>query len=130
MADENNSENAETAPAAEVAPPKKRRGPRPKNVVSGATAETSEADAAQTVRGRRKRPDKSAKGQAASRTKAKNIAKGTEAPRINAPPESSGRGGVGSSCRDVVLRADRQLATRRMAPGTSGERWVSVLTRR
>ena len=48
----------ETAPAAEVAPPKKRRGPRLKNVVADATA--GPPAAAQPARGRKKRADKSA----------------------------------------------------------------------
>ncbi len=60
MADESNTEIVETAPAAEVAPPKKRRGPRPKNVVADAAAEPPAA--AQPARGRKKRADKSADG--------------------------------------------------------------------
>lgn len=83
MADESNTGIGETAPPAEVVPPKKRRGPRPKNVASEAIAETPEADAAKPVKGRRKRTDKAADGkspamaQAATKTRAKNIAKGT-----------------------------------------------------
>ncbi|SDN34886.1 hypothetical protein [Ensifer sp. YR511] len=83
MADENDTVTTETASPAEVAPLKKRRGPRPKNVVLGTTAETPEADAAQTVRGRRKGADKSADGKApgkaptVAKSKAKNVAKST-----------------------------------------------------
>ncbi|MGO4622341.1 hypothetical protein AB4Z53_20095 [Ensifer sp. 2TAB8] len=51
MADESNTEIVETAPPAEVAPPKKRRGPRPKNVVAETTADVPGAAAAQPVRG-------------------------------------------------------------------------------
>jgi hypothetical protein len=85
MADESNTGNTEivaTAPPADVAPPKKRRGPRPKNVVADATAESPEAAAAQPVRGRRKRADKSAEGNlsaeapATGKTRAKKVAKG------------------------------------------------------
>ncbi|MBD9626319.1 SyrB-like regulator [Ensifer sp. ENS06] len=75
MADENNTEIDEIVPPAEVAPPKKRRGLRPKNVASEAIAETPEADVAQPARGRRKRADKPAKEQAVSKTRAKNLAK-------------------------------------------------------
>ena len=92
MADENNTNDntgaLEATPPTEIAPPKKRRGPRPKNIVSEATAETPEAVAAQPVRGRRKRADKpaddtvSAKTQAGSRGKAKAVAKGTRKPRV------------------------------------------------
>ncbi|MGN7737894.1 SyrB-like regulator [Sinorhizobium sp. Sb3] len=77
MADESNTEITETAAPAEAAPPRKRRGPRPKNVVSDATAETPEAVAAQPVRGRRKRADKSAEAPAVAKTRAKKVAKGT-----------------------------------------------------
>ncbi len=79
MADESNTEIVETAPAAEVAPPKKRRGPRPKNVVADATAEPPAA--AQPARGRKKRADKSADGNvsvaapAVAKTKATKAAK-------------------------------------------------------
>ena len=87
MADESNTEIVETAPPAEVAPPKKRRGPRPKNVVADATAEAPEAAAAQPVRGRRKRADKAADGKlsveapAVRKTRAKKVAKGAGEPR-------------------------------------------------
>ncbi|KSV66650.1 hypothetical protein N182_35120 [Sinorhizobium sp. GL2] len=79
MADESNTEIVETAPASEVAPPKKRRGPRPKNVVEDATAEPPAA--AQPARGRKKRADKSADGNlsvaapAVAKTKATKAAK-------------------------------------------------------
>ncbi len=92
MADENNTKDntdaLEATPPTEIAPPKKHRGPRPKNIVSEATAETPEAVAAQPLRGRRKRTDKpadvtvSAKTQAGSRGKAKNVAKGTRKTRV------------------------------------------------
>ncbi|MGO4658016.1 SyrB-like regulator, partial [Ensifer sp. 2YAB10] len=80
--DESNTEIVETAPPAEVAPPKKRRGPRPKNVVAETTADVPGAAAAQPVRGRRKRADKSADGNlsaeapATGKTRAKKVAKG------------------------------------------------------
>ncbi|WP_457588971.1 SyrB-like regulator [Ensifer canadensis] len=79
MGDENNTVVTETAPAAEVAPPKKRRGPRPKSVVLDATAETPEADAAQPARGRRKGANKSVDdGKASAKpSRAKNVAKST-----------------------------------------------------
>ncbi len=82
MVDESNTEIVETAPPAEVAPPKKRRGPRPKNVVAETTADVPGAAAAQPVRGRRKRADKSADGNlsaeapATGKTRAKKVAKG------------------------------------------------------
>jgi len=92
MADENNTQDntdaLEATPPTEIAPPKKRRGPRPKNIVSEATAETPEAAAAQPVGGRRKRADKpadatvSAKTQAGSRGKVKNVDKGTRKTRV------------------------------------------------
>ncbi|WP_255571497.1 SyrB-like regulator [Ensifer sp. ENS12] len=77
MADESNTETTETAPPAEAAPPRKRRGPRPKNVVSDATAETPEAVAAQPMRGRRKRADRSAEAPAVAKTRGKKVGKGT-----------------------------------------------------
>jgi len=77
MADESNTETTETAPPAEAAPPRKRRGPRPKNVVSDATAETPEAVAAQPMRGRRKRADRSAEAPAVAKTRGEKVAKGT-----------------------------------------------------
>ncbi|RDL47960.1 hypothetical protein BLJAPNOD_05186 [Ensifer sp. M14] len=94
MADESNTEIVETAPPAEVAPPKKRRGPRPKNVVADATAEAPEAVAAQPVRGRRKRADKSVDGKlslegpAVRETRAKKVAKGAGETRGAKQPTS------------------------------------------
>ncbi|MFK3968815.1 SyrB-like regulator [Ensifer adhaerens] len=79
MADESNTEIVETAPAAEVAPPKKRRGPRLKNVVADATAEPPAA--AQPASGRKKRADKSADenlsvvAPAVAKTRATKVAK-------------------------------------------------------
>ena len=95
MADESNTEIVETAPPAEVAPPKKRRGPRPKNVVADATAESPEAAAAQPVRGRRKRADKAADGKlsveapAVRKTRAKKVAgetRGAKQPTATTAP--------------------------------------------
>ncbi|WDZ81595.1 SyrB-like regulator (plasmid) [Ensifer adhaerens] len=95
MADESNTEIVETAPLAEVAPPKKRRGPRPKNVVAEATAELPEAGAAQPVRGRRKRADKSADAKlsveapAVVKTRAKKVAKGAAKTREAKQPTAA-----------------------------------------
>ncbi|UTV40674.1 SyrB-like regulator (plasmid) [Ensifer adhaerens] len=84
MADESNTGNTEiveTAPPAEVATPKKRRGPRPKNVAADATAESPEAAAAQPAKAGRKRADKSVDGTlsvetpAVRKTRAKKVAK-------------------------------------------------------
>ncbi|MCY1330956.1 hypothetical protein D9M69_166040 [compost metagenome] len=71
MADESNTETTETAPLAESAPPRKRRGPRPKNVVSDATAETPEAVAAPPV------TDRSVESPAVAKNRGKKVAKGT-----------------------------------------------------
>lgn len=81
MADENNTEIVET-PAVEVAPPKKRPGPKPKKVVSEATTAAAVTDTAPTVKGRRKRGEKSTGAEgAAVAVKAKNTAKGVRKPR-------------------------------------------------
>ena len=80
MADESNTETTETAPPAEAAPPRKRRGPRPKNVVSDATAETPEAVAAQPMRGRRKRADRSAEAPALPKPGERRSARAPEKP--------------------------------------------------
>ncbi|MBD9641751.1 SyrB-like regulator [Ensifer sp. ENS07] len=85
MTDESNTEIAENAPPADLAPPKKRRGPRPKNVVADTVVDTPEAESAQPLKGRRKRLDKSAEGNASAKAsvaaKAKNVAKGTRKTR-------------------------------------------------
>lgn len=89
MADDNNIETVETTTTpAEIAPPKKRRGPKPKNVVAGATAEAPKEDGVKTGRGRRKNSATSAEGVttvvAGGKTSAKNSAKGagkTRAPK-------------------------------------------------
>lgn len=92
MADESNTEIVETAPPAEVAPPKKRRGPRPKNVVAEASAELPTATTAQPVRRRRKRADKSADGNlsaealATGKASAKKVAKGAAKTRAAKQP--------------------------------------------
>lgn len=77
MADENNIETVETTTPAEIAPPKKRRGPKPKNVVAEAVAETPKADVAKTGRGRRKNTAKSADGVVSIETVGKSTAKNT-----------------------------------------------------
>jgi hypothetical protein len=95
MADESNTEIVETVPPAEVAPPKKRRGPRPKNVVADVTAEVPEAAAAQPARGRRKRADKSADGKlsgeapAVVKTRAKRGATGVAKTRGEKQPTAT-----------------------------------------
>ncbi|KSV74455.1 hypothetical protein N182_27830 [Sinorhizobium sp. GL2] len=80
MTDESNTEIAETALPTEAAPPKKRGGPRPKNVVSDASAETPEVGAAHAMKRRRKRADKSTDASTAAsgvaKTRAKNVVKG------------------------------------------------------
>ncbi|PSS60573.1 SyrB-like regulator [Ensifer sp. NM-2] len=88
MADENNIELTETTAPAEL-PPKKRRGPRPKNVASETTAEAPGANVAQPARGRRKRSEKSEDAPAPTTTKAKNTAKGagkTQTPKPATEP--------------------------------------------
>ncbi|MEI2300966.1 SyrB-like regulator [Ensifer sp. MJa1] len=89
MADESNTEIVETAPPAEVAPPKKRRGPRPKNVVAEATAELPAAAAAQPVRGRRKRADNAAEAPATGKTRAKKVTKGASKTREAKQPTAT-----------------------------------------
>lgn len=87
MADDNNIETVETTTTpAEIEPPKKRRGPKPKNVAAEATAEAPKEDGVKTGRGRRKKSATSAEGvtSVAGKTSAKNSAKGagkTRAPK-------------------------------------------------
>uniref|UniRef100_UPI003F49ACE3 SyrB-like regulator n=1 Tax=Ensifer adhaerens TaxID=106592 RepID=UPI003F49ACE3 len=87
MADEVKTDNstavADTATVAEVAPAKKQRRSRQQNVALEATAETSEAIAARSVRERPKRtenaPDEKAAGkpQGVAKAKGKRAAKTT-----------------------------------------------------
>ncbi len=92
MSDESNTEIVVTTPTAEAAPPKKRRGSRPKKVVSEATAEMPAADGAETVKVPGKRAGKpigkAASVQGVAPTKEKKPAKGlgkTELPKQSAP---------------------------------------------
>lgn len=84
MADENKIETVETTTPADIAPPKKRRGPKPKNVAVEAAAESPKADVAKAapVRGRRKNAAKAAEGAASAatigKTRTKNTAKRAE----------------------------------------------------
>ncbi|MBZ7927103.1 SyrB-like regulator (plasmid) [Ensifer adhaerens] len=93
MADENNIETVEATTPAEIAPPKKRRGPKPKNVVSEIVSDSPKVDVATTapVRGRRKNGAKAADGAASiatiGKTRAKNIAKRAE--KTRAPKETA-----------------------------------------
>ena len=76
MADENNIETVETTTPAEIAPAKKRRGPRAKNVATEATAETAPtADGAKAGRGRRKNASRSTDDVALVETVGKTLAK-------------------------------------------------------
>ena len=78
MADENNTEIAETTPA-ETAPAKKRRGPQPKKAAVEATAGEPEVTAVPKAKGRKKRAAENAseQSQTATKTRAKNLAKKT-----------------------------------------------------
>lgn len=78
MADESNAEIVEATTPVEIAPPKKRRGPQPKKVVAAATGETTAAEVATAVTGRKKRAsaptDEAPTGRGIAKTKAKKVA--------------------------------------------------------
>lgn len=92
MADDNNIETVETTTTpAEITPPKKRRGLKPKNVAAEATAEAPKEGGVKTRRGRRKKSAASAEGVTSvatgGKTSAKNSAKG--AGRTRAPKQTT-----------------------------------------